>query len=645
MIKVKRYIGNPILCPNPDNFWEANASFNPSPIEHDGKTRLLYRAESNREKKADKEIALSTIGICESVDRVNFENRRQLIVNEFDFEKFGCEDPRVTRIDDKYFIFYTALSKSPPDASSIKVAVAISKDLTKIEEKHLVTPFNAKAMTLFPRRINGYLIGILTVDTDILPSKIGIAYFQNEDDIWDQEYWHNWYRKLDHYVIPLLRSSDDQVEVGAVPIETEKGWILIYSYISNYLSSEKVFSIEAVLLDLENPLKILGRVEDPLLFPEKEYEINGNIPNIIFPSGALVHNDEIGIYYGACDTSSCLATFKIKDAISSLESMEYIQTTVIHGSAVFKKFSENPIIAPVPERAWESKFTLNPAAVLEDGKIYIVYRAVGKDNTSVLGLAISEDGLRIEDRLTDPIYIPRESFETGLKNRFSGCEDPRLIKIDDRFIMTYTAYDGINPARVAVSSISVSDFLSRKWNWKKPVLISPPGRDDKNACIIPEKINGKYPILHRFSPNIWIDYVDSLDFRENKWIEGEVFMKPRMNTWDSEKIGIGPPPIKTDDGWLLVYHAISRFDKKYRLGAALLDFSKEKKIISRLPYPILEPSETYENDGLRPGTVFACGMIIKDGKLFIYYGGADKYVAVASIPLQKLLDDLKNYTT
>lgn len=637
MIKVKRYIGNPILKPNTENLWENHAAFNPSPITFDGKTYLLYRAEGG----ADKNF-LSTIGIAESVDRVNFTNRRQFIKNEFDFEKYGCEDPRVTKVDGKYYIFYTALSKSPPDKDSIKVAVAITSDFQKIDEKHLVTPFNAKAMTLFPKRINGYLVGILTADTDILPSKIGIAFFKNEEEIWSEEYWRNWYRKIDHYVIPLLRSSEDQVEVGAVPIETEKGWLLIYSYITDYLSSNKVFGIEAVLLDKDNPLKIIGRIEDPLLFPEKEYEIKGNISNIIFPSGALVHNEEVGLYYGACDTSSCLATFSLPEALSSLENMDYMQTIVAHGSAVFKRFSENPIIAPVPERAWESKYTLNPAAIYEDGKVFILYRAMGNDNTSVLGLAVSRDGKHIDERLADPVYVPREPFETGLKNRFSGCEDPRIVKIDDKFYMTYTAYDGVNPARVAVSSISVSDFLSRKWNWKKPVLISPPGKDNKNTCIIAEKINGKYPILHRFSPNIWLDFVDNLEFPEGKFLEGDVLMKPRPNMWDSEKIGIGPPPIKTPEGWLLIYHAISRFDKKYRLGAVLVDFS-EKKIKARLPYPILEPIEPYENNGLRPGTVFACGLVQIEDKLFIYYGGADQYVSVATISFQKLLDDLKNY--
>lgn len=643
MIRVKRFIGNPILSPNPQNKWEEKAAFNPSPVEFENKTYILYRAESIGEKIDDKILDLSTIGISESTNNINFTNRRQFIKNEYDFDKFGCEDPRITKIDDKFYIFYTSLSKFPPDETSIRVSVAISKDLETIDEKHLVTPFNAKAMALFPKKINGNFVAILTADTDVLPSKIGIAYFQNEEQIWDEKYWHNWYRKIDHYVLPLLRTTDDQVEVGAVPIETEKGWLLLYSYIKNYKSSQKIFGIEAVLLDHDNPFKIVGRTEEPLLVPEKDYEIEGNVPNVIFPSGALINNNEVGIYYGATDTTSCLATFKLNDILSTFKNTEYIESTPGIHSAVFKRPKENPIISPVPERSWESKYTLNPAAVMEDGKIYIVYRAMGNDNTSVLGLGISEDGVTVKERLPDPIYVPRESFETGLKNRFSGCEDPRIVKIEDKFYMTYTAYDGVNPARVALSSIEVSDFLARRWSWEKPILISPPGKDDKNSCIVPEKINGKYPIFHRFDPSIWIDFVEDLEFSKGKWIEGEVLMEPRVNMWDSIKIGIGPPPIKTDEGWILLYHGISKVDLKYRIGAALLDFTKEKKVISRLPYPILEPAAGYEYTGLRPGTVFACGQIVKDGNIFVYYGGADEFVCVATISLDHLLDDLKNY--
>lgn len=637
---VQRFIGNPILTAKAQNDWECTAVFNGCPIEAGRQVHLLYRAEGKEQEIDGKKITLSTIGVATSRDRVQFGKRRQLIVPEYDFEKYGCEDPRITKIDDKYFIFYTALSKYPPDASSIKVAVAVTRDLYKIDEKHLVTPFNAKAMALFPERINGSLVGILTVNTDVPPAKIAVAYFKDANQIWDDNYWYNWYRKLDHYILPSLRSGQDHVEVGAVPVKTSDGWLLIYCYIKNYFSADKLFSIEAALLDIDNPLKMVGRLDAPLLTPQKDYELVGQVPNVIFPSGAIVNNGELGIYYGAADTSCALATCKLDSLLKSLRHLEFIEVNPAAGSTLFKRYSDNPIVSPVVEHAWESKYTLNPAAVCEDGKVFIVYRAMGSDDTSVLGMAISNDGVHIEERLNEPVYSPRESFEVGLKNRFSGCEDPRLTKLDDRFYMCYTAYDGVNPTRVALTSIGVADFLDKRWSWEAPILISPPGKDDKNACILPEKIDGKFVILHRFTPSIWIDYTEDLNFQNDNWISGKILMEPRVDMWDSEKIGIGPPPVATSSGWILIYHGISRFDKKYRLGAALLDHSDPSRVLARLPYPILEPVEKYENSGLRPGTVFACGAVVLDDQLFIYYGGADQFVCVASLALSGLLNDL-----
>ena len=116
-----------------------------------------------------------------------------------------------------------------------------------------------------------------------------------------------------------------------------------------------------------------------------------------------------------------------------------------------------------------------------------------------------------------------------------------------------------------------------------------------------------------------------------------MLFQARKGNWDSEKVGIGPPPIKTPKGWLLIYHGISEEDKKYRLGACLLDLDDPSRIISRLDYPILEPEKDYEETGLRPGTVFSCGAVVIDQTLFVYYGAADQVVAVASANINKLL--------
>src|SRR3989344_9174745 len=170
---VKRSNENPILFPNRANSWEAEAVYNGCPIKKGGNIHLLYRAVSalHYHANTDKQMNISDIGQATSRDGIHFRNRTRFIYPEHDWEKYGCEDPRVTRFNHEYYIFYTALSDFPPTNRGIKVGLAISKDLKKIHEKHLVTPFNAKAMTLFPERINGKITVIVTVNTDMPPAK------------------------------------------------------------------------------------------------------------------------------------------------------------------------------------------------------------------------------------------------------------------------------------------------------------------------------------------------------------------------------------------------------------------------------------------------------------------------------------------
>lgn len=630
MIKLKRSLDNPILLPSINNDWEGKAAFNGCVVLENSKSHLVYRAQSSPRQYRGFNMEVSSIAYAKSSDAVHFKNNRQLIKPEFDWELYGCEDPRITRFNNKYFIFYTALSTFPFSASGIKVGLAITRDFKTIEDKHLVTPFNAKAMALFPQKINGKMAAILTANTDIPPSKISIAHFDKESDIWSKEYWDRWYSRLSDHSIHLQREIGDQVEVGAPPIKTRYGWLLIYSYIQNYLSCPKVFGIEAVLLDLNNPQKILARTQEPLLTPEKDYEIYGNVANIVFPSGALNHDGRLFVYYGASDTTLCLATCDYEDLLQEL---------LLQSSIRLQRFTKNPIISPIKDHSWESKATFNPAAVYENGKTYIVYRAMSDDGTSSFGLAVSSDGLNIEERLSSPIYTPTEDFETKKKPGNSGCEDPRITRIEDRFYMCYTAFDGMNPPCVALTSIKVQDFLNRRWDWEKPKLISPPNVDDKDACILPKKIKGGYMIFHRLESGIYVDFVSDLNFINGKFLRGDMLVRPRKDKWDALKIGICPPPIETEKGWLLLYHGISK-DFYYRVGAALLDLDNPLKVITRSDYPVLKPEEDYEKKGQVANVVFPCGAVVINGELFVYYGGADSVVCVATIKLDKLLEGL-----
>jgi predicted GH43/DUF377 family glycosyl hydrolase len=638
MIIVQRSSENPILLPS-NNSWEKEAAFNGAVLLDNETFHMVYRAQSEPQQLNGISLSMSTIGYAKSTDGIHFEDHRQLIKPEYEWEKYGCEDPRITKIGNKYYIFYTALSTFPFSAPGIKVAVAITTDLTKIEEKHLVTPFNAKAMSFFPEKINGKFAAILTANTDMPPSKIGIALFDKEEELWSNDYWNNWYAYIDDRTVPLQRNNKDQIEIGAAPVKTDCGWLLVYCYIRDYFTDNKLFGIEAVLLDLEDPRTVIWRTKEPMLVPEKDYELYGKVPNVIFPSGALVHKDQLFIYYGGADTTCCVATVPLKSILGEADFANKAHHITKIAPVSLTRFAENPILSPLPQHSWEDKATFNPAAVFADNKIHIVYRAMGHDDTSVMGYASSTDGFHIDERLPEPIYAPREDFEKKTHRGNSGCEDPRITKIGDRFYMCYTAYDGSNPPRVAFTSIDVEDFLAKKWNWEKPKLISPPGKDDKDACVLEKKINGKYVFFHRLDSSIWVDFVDDLEFKNDQFLKGKIIANPRPDKWDRDKIGISAPPIETANGWLLLYHGVFQ-GNFYKVGAYLLDKNDPSKIIGCTEDPIFEPEMKYEKEGQFANVVFPCGAIVKDEQLFVYYGGADSVVGVATIELKTLLRKL-----
>ncbi len=324
---------------------------------------------------------------------------------------------------------------------------------------------------------------------------------------------------------------------------------------------------------------------------------------------------------------------------------------------------KNPILSPLPHREWETNGTFNPAAIEDDdGRVHLFYRAIGDNGLSNIGHTSSSDGLHFDRRSPFPVYQPADEEKKAdpLKQNFiqeynpaiytsgggwGGHEDPRTVKIDGRVYMTYTAFQGWDSVRIALTSIALKDIKKERWNWKKPRMISPPNEVNKNWVLFPEKINGKYAILHSIVPNILIAYINDLD--ENfPLIQGKRLHGPqpgRKDFWDNLIRGPGAPPIKTDIGWLLLYHAQDNKEShKYKLGVMILDRNDPTKILYRSPEPILSPEMNYENDG-KPGVIYASGSVVKNDQLFIYYGGGDKHVCVAQTPLEPLLGWLMRY--
>jgi len=637
MIDIQNYLVNPIFGPNPQNSWEKLAAFNGNPIKDNGKYYLFYRALSESLEISGIKLNLSTIGLAEGIDKYNFSNRRQFIVPEQPWEKFGCEDPRVTKINGQYFIFYTAIGGFPPKASNIKIAVAITDSLDHIHERHLVTPFNAKAMALFPKKINNKFVAVLTIDTDLPPAKICLAEFDTIEEIWSEHYWQKWYTEIEKHELPLSRLTSDQVEVGSVPLETNEGWLVLYSCIQNYHNrANRIFGIEAVLLDIKNPNKIISKTKQPLITPQESYELQGMVPSVVFPSGSLIEDDQFYIYYGAADTSCALSYCSLSELLKTLLQKGY------GFSPKLQRSEKNPIITPIEGHPWEAKATFNPGAVMIENKIYIVYRAMSFDNTSTMGLAVSSDGLTIKERLPEPIYVPRFPFEGKTKpGGNSGCEDPRVTRIGNKIYICYTAYNGSENPKITLSSILVNDFINYRWNWSLPIIISNPNIDDKDGALLPETIKGKYVFFHRTGGKIMlIDYVDDLEFGAGRTLEGESCVNVREDGWDSLKIGISTVPVKTKEGWLALYHGVSKYDNNYRVGAMLLDLKEPTKVLGRSLFPILEPVMVYEKIGPVHSVVFPCGMVARNNQLFVYYGGADGVTGVAVGNIQEIIDSL-----
>ncbi len=324
----------------------------------------------------------------------------------------------------------------------------------------------------------------------------------------------------------------------------------------------------------------------------------------------------------------------------------------------------NPIMRPTAGSYWESEAVFNPGAVIHGGRVHLFYRALGPDGVSRVGYASSKDGIHFDKRSSHPVYMPetvRESerhyshtsparlkYDKALYasgGGWGGCEDPRSVKIDDRIYLTFNIFNGWNSIRVGLTSINERDLENGRWNWRRLVFLSPPNERHKCWVLFPEKIEGKYALLHSVYDNdpslVQVEYLDSLEEPIPYIKSSDPHLLPDRNlAWHNRTRGAGPPPVKTRYGWLLFYHAMDRNDpNRYKLGVMLLDSKDPRKVLYRSNYPILEPDEWYENDW-KPGIIYASGAVVKGDTLLIYYGGGDKHIGVAYTNLDNFVKKL-----
>ncbi len=426
-------------------------------------------------------------------------------------------------------------------------------------------------------------------------------------------------------------------------VETKEGFLIIYD--SSVSSAGKtLLQVGGVLLDKKDPKRIIWRSEAPLWQGIIKKTREGDE---VTPLGFVYVKNVFMIYWMLGDKELFVSTFP---AIFSGEES--------HRYEILERFERNPIIVPRRGLEWEAVGTFNPAVFQDGNDLHLFYRALGSDGISRVGYAHSKDGLSFERRPLFPVYEPgrgngmpdpkKATGPIGIHPAYytsgggwGGSEDPRVVRIDDHIYMTYVAFEGWGSVRIALTSISVDDFKKGNWKWKDPVLLSPMGEVHKNWVLFPETIKRKFAVLHRISPKIEIEYVDDFDhFDDENSIKSEPPSGGRSTHWDSRMRGAGPPPIRTDLGWLLLYHAQDKKEPhKYQLGAMILDFNDPTRILHRSAHPILSPDMFYENDG-KPGIVYASGAVIRGEDLRVYYGGGDKVVCTASTPLQDFMDYL-----
>ncbi len=309
-------------------------------------------------------------------------------------------------------------------------------------------------------------------------------------------------------------------------------------------------------------------------------------------------------------------------------------------SLKLKRLFDEPIMTGNKKRVWEAASCYNAAAIMENETVHLFYRATDKNTNgregekylNYVGHAISQNGI---DFKRDDTYV-LGPIENSQEQR--GCEDPRITKIDNTYYMLYTGYGGRYPGDFKICMVSSRDLI--KWN-RHGVLLD---ESNKDAALFPERFNEEYVLLHRRPPNIWVSFSKDLVNWDRHKVLAEV---DQSSEWENFKIGIAGPPFKTEKGYVLIYHGVSKEEtvfgerggyKQYALGIMLLDKDDPTKIIYRQKEPILIPELSWEKeDGYVPNVVFSCGQIIMGNELYVYYAGADKALGVASCSMDEIM--------
>jgi len=311
---------------------------------------------------------------------------------------------------------------------------------------------------------------------------------------------------------------------------------------------------------------------------------------------------------------------------------------------LFSRSPSNPILTST-DRWWESRSVFNPGVAVVDGRVALVYRAVGGDGLSRFGIAWTSDGEQIDERSELPFY------EAALDDQYArlGVEDPRITPLEGQYYLTYckASVDTADTPplywETAPFRVRTGIGLTRDFHSMVEVSSLLPQVNTKDGVLFPERIGGEYAALVREFPNI--QYLTSPDLHE--WSEPVTVMERIPGTWEGERIGAGPPPIRTPWGWLLLYHGNEYLhmpdnQRMYCMGLAVLDADDPTRVLYRHPEPIFRPEAPYEIAGPVGNVVFGTGVAELGDRLFLYYGAGDGVIGVATANRVDLYDLIKH---
>ncbi|MDB5004887.1 MAG: pesticidal protein Cry7Aa [Mucilaginibacter sp.] len=326
------------------------------------------------------------------------------------------------------------------------------------------------------------------------------------------------------------------------------------------------------------------------------------------------------------------------------------------------------VILQTTDLEFENEGVLNPAIVKEGNTVHLFYRAVRKGNISTIGYCKLDGPLKITTRLIAPLLSPEHDYEKH------GMEDPRIVKIDELYYLSYIAFDGNDALGAVATSTDLQHFTKQgiivpqlkcgefdKLAKGNADIIERYRRDygnpdiimmDKDVVFFPRRINGKLTFLHRIKPDIQIVAVNNLDeLTDDFWKDYITNLKYNIlltskYLHEISYVGSGCPPIETAHGWLIIYHGVEHLNEgyKYSACAALFDLDNPQKEIARLPYALFSPDQDYELAGDVDNVCFPTGTALFDDMLYIYYGAGDDIIACASVSLSALVAELLSFS-